>query len=57
MTGETEIALTEEFDAMPTAVPGGLAAADEPDSSDPAVLEFAGAAELDPGLRSEEFAE
>jgi RNA polymerase sigma-B factor len=49
--------LTEEFDAMPTAVPGGLAAADEPDSSDPAVLEFAGAAELDPGLRSEEFAE
>ena len=42
---------------MPTAVPEGLAAADEPDSPDPAVLEFAGAAELEPGLRGEELAD
>ena len=58
MTGETEIALTEEFDTMPAAVPGGLAAAGEPDSPDPAVLSFAGAAGLDPaGLRAGEVAE
>jgi RNA polymerase sigma-B factor len=58
VTGETEVALTEEFDAMPAAVPGGLAAAGEPDSPDPAVLSFAGAAGLDPaGLRAGEVAE
>ena len=55
MTGETEVALTEEFDAMPA---GGLAAAREPDSPDPAVLSFAGAAGLDPaGLRAGEVAD
>lgn len=58
MTGETEIALTEEFDTMPAAVPGGLAAAGEPGSPDPAVLSFAGAAGLDPaGIRAGEVAE
>jgi RNA polymerase sigma-B factor len=56
VTGETEIALTEEFDTMPP--PGGLAAAGEPDSPDPAVLSFAGAAGLDPaGIRAGEVAE
>jgi len=55
VTGETEVALTEEFDAMPA---GGLAAAREPDSPDPAVLSFAGAAGLDPaGLRAGEVAD
>jgi RNA polymerase sigma-B factor len=55
VTGETEVALTEEFDAMPA---GGLAAAREPDSPDPAVLSFAGAAGLDPaGIRAGEVAE
>jgi RNA polymerase sigma-B factor len=55
VTGETEVALTEEFDAMPA---GGLAAAGEPDSPDPAVLSFAGAAGLDPaGLRAGEVAD
>ena len=49
MTGETEVALTEEFDAMPAPLPGGLAASGEPDGPDPAVLSFAGAAGLDPG--------
>ncbi len=34
VTGETEIALTEEFDAMAAAMPEGLAAAGEPDSPD-----------------------
>ena len=34
MTGETEIALTEEFDAMAAAMPEGLAAAGDPDSPD-----------------------
>jgi RNA polymerase sigma-B factor len=58
VTGETEVALTEEFDAMPAAAPGGLAAAGEPDSPDPAVLSFAGAAGLDPaGLRAGELAD
>jgi RNA polymerase sigma-B factor len=58
VTGETEIALTEEFDAMPAAAPGGLAAAGEPNSPDPAVLSFAGAAGLDPaGIRAGEVAE
>jgi RNA polymerase sigma-B factor len=58
VTGETEIALTEEFDTMPAAAPGGLAAAGEPDSPDPAVLSFAGAAGLDPaGIRAGEVAE
>jgi RNA polymerase sigma-B factor len=56
VTGETETALTEEFDTMPPA--GGLAAAGEPDSPDPAVLSFAGAAGLDPaGIRAGEVAE
>jgi RNA polymerase sigma-B factor len=55
VTGETEVALTEEFDAMPA---GGMAAAGEPDSPDPAVLSFAGAAGLDPaGLRAGEVAD
>jgi len=58
VTGEAEVALTEEFDTMPAAVPGGLAAAGEPDNPDPAVLSFAGAAGLDPtGLRAGEVAE
>lgn len=57
MTGETEIALTEEFDAMPAA-PGGLAAAGEPASPEPAVLSFSGAAELDPAsVRSDDLAD
>ena len=44
MTGETEIALTEEFDAMAAAMPGGLAAAGDPDGPDlgPAGLGGAG---------------
>jgi RNA polymerase sigma-B factor len=50
--------LTEEFDTMPAAVPGSLAAAGEPDNPDPAVLSFAGAAGLDPaGIRAGEVAE
>ncbi|HEX5295113.1 MAG TPA: sigma-70 family RNA polymerase sigma factor, partial [Streptosporangiaceae bacterium] len=58
MTGEAEVALTEEFDTMPAAVPGSLAAAGEPDNPDPAVLSFAGAAGLDPaGIRAGEVAE
>jgi RNA polymerase sigma-B factor len=58
VTGETEVALTEEFDTMPAAGPDGLAAAPQPDSPDPAVLSFAGAAGLDPaGLRAGEVAE
>jgi RNA polymerase sigma-B factor len=58
VTGETEIALTEEFDHMPAAVPGNLAAAGEPDSPDPAVLSFAAAGGLDPaGLRAGELAD
>jgi RNA polymerase sigma-B factor len=57
VTGETEIALTEEFDAMPAA-PGGLAAAGEPASPEPAVLSFSGAAELDPAsVRSDDLAD
>jgi RNA polymerase sigma-B factor len=44
VTGETEIALTEEFDAMAAAMPGGLAAAGDPDGPDlgPAGLGGAG---------------
>jgi RNA polymerase sigma-B factor len=58
VTGETEIALTEEFDAMPAALPGGLTAADEPDGPDPAVLSFAGATGLDPaGIRAADLVE
>jgi RNA polymerase sigma-B factor len=58
VTGEAEVALTEEFDTMPAAVPGSLAAAGEPDNPDPAVLSFAGAAGLDPaGIRAGEVAE
>jgi RNA polymerase sigma-B factor len=58
VTGEAEVALTEEFDTMPAAVPGSLAAAGEPDNPDPAVLSFAGAAGLDPaGIRAGEVSE
>jgi RNA polymerase sigma-B factor len=58
VTGETEIALTEEFDAVPAAAPDNLAAAGKPGSPDPAVLSFAGAAGLDPaGLRAGELAD
>jgi RNA polymerase sigma-B factor len=58
VTGEAEVVLTEEFDTMPAAVPGSLAAAGEPDNPDPAVLSFAGAAGLDPaGIRAGEVAE
>jgi len=58
VTGETEIALTEEFDHMPAAAPGQLAAAGEPESPDPAVLSFAAAGGLDPAsLRAGELAD
>jgi RNA polymerase sigma-B factor len=58
VTGETEIALTEEFDAVPAAAPDNLAAAGKPGSPDPAVLSFAGAAGLDPAsLRAGELAD
>jgi RNA polymerase sigma-B factor len=41
VTGETEVALTEETDTGPSE-PAGLAAAGEPDAPEPAVLGFAG---------------
>jgi RNA polymerase sigma-B factor len=56
VTGETEIALTEEFEAM-SAAPGGLAAAGEPDGPEPARLDLPGAELEAVGLRGDELAE
>ena len=47
MTGETEVALTEEFEMLAAAPAGGGSAADDPDGAGPAVLELS--AETDPG--------
>jgi RNA polymerase sigma-B factor len=56
VTGETETALTEKFDAM-SAATGGLAAPGEPDTPEPAVLGFSGA-ELDSAsLRADDAAD
>jgi RNA polymerase sigma-B factor len=56
VTGETELALTEETDTGPTE-PAGLAAAGEPDAPEPAVLGFAGD-DLDAAaLRGDDLAE
>jgi RNA polymerase sigma-B factor len=53
VTGETETALTEKFDAM-SAASGGLAPAGEPDSPEPAVLGFSGAEVDSASLRSDD---
>ena len=54
MTGETEVALTEEFEMMSTAAARGGSAADDTDPLVPVVLELAEAVDLPDDLTPRE---